>query len=1263
MEESGESHPTPLTSSATAMASKDYWKVLQWSTKLSNHISKFIKHDENQSLQRDEVYEWVVVMKMRQGPFTVEDSVLTYFQSRFKSFGLKFDTYKDESAGKIFMLVSANDAEFYPQKAESMQMLKTNRAGWLVPFEKAKKKEFTDSDNINSIFSSHERQSMIYHTLMSIQVREVDVNAIRSLSMGVGQPVFRILMNKRIVRDMYCLHEDVSLERIRFDWLKKSSTELIQPIRNYFGNDVGFYFAWLDFYNTLLIVPAIYGAITYFQTWNHLYSNFLVVYPLVIAVWGTLFIELWKRRSALYSYRWGLLSHSNVSPKPQVQVNENIGSSDNETNFWRLATSYSAVLLMICAPILTAMLRIYLSTQWVKNRTDGVIVSILHTMLIALQSQVYKHFCVQLNTYERHLDDYSYRKHMIIKLVMFEIPNQFLFFLYTAFYCKDMSALRSQLVIFFMVNQVQGSVTEYLIPYLSNKWNSWKTNQSTKNDAQEQLPETRGKSYSTSTNLSAASVSKIIKNQNLHNYDSTYMDYFEIAVQYALLSSFSSAAPIIPLFSYLNNIIEWNGDLYKLLYIHKRPRPEQANGIGVWLQVLEIFSVLSIVINTGLAYVYATTVIPPNDEWDPTTYVVVVVAVEHVILGLKAVAAFSIQDVPKWISRALSTERQAILSNRVNSTMKRSKVQSRDTLEDQVIKSISQLHILNISKLDRIHLLLCMMFCYAFGLYGFSIVFAALAFLFYRERQMRWRNKLVRSAISEIQAKSYLDPGSFNSLEGTEWLNYIIHGVWTNYCGELEAWLKNFINYYLDCYRPSVLSCLELRECDLGKDVPIINHISITKPTKDSSVCLLVDIDMKTKWDLVIVAGFGVDMEIKVSNICFGGKMRLSLKFVDESPYVGLIGIQFDEQPEISYQLTPLNTTDIMDIDFVAQSIQQTVQDLVKSYLVDHSIKIPLALSEIQQSGYKLLLTVVGAENLPFVELGASLDPYCKVIIGTTERKTKVLRATSSPKWEQSFTQDVTLWDDEVYEELEIQIYDAKIAKDTSLGKVKVSFKKLKPQQMNSMVFDIQDSYSGVLRLRATLLPPLVQDTSVALKIFIASFDDISPIPNKSVSIVFSMNSQTVSTTPIRLRRQNALDSIYLLMFDKKCDKLGIELFEDGEPDAIDHASISISSITSGHSTPANVYFSDRISGALRLSLMYVGYKDIPINPTGGSLTVFIKGFNNLTMPVSVEAISNTFKAIKRVMTRKTNVCALSLQPYHVCYLCAHMVYYCTVQI
>jgi hypothetical protein len=120
---------------------------------------------------------------------------------------------------------------------------------------------------------------------------------------------------------------EISMSWKRYRWrlfisfITGNYIEDMQPlnfIANYYGEKMGFYFAWLSFYTSWLIIPAIPGIILFIYQMSTLLDQFNngqslsidspynCLYSLVMSVWSTVLMEIWKRRQNEIAHIWNM---------------------------------------------------------------------------------------------------------------------------------------------------------------------------------------------------------------------------------------------------------------------------------------------------------------------------------------------------------------------------------------------------------------------------------------------------------------------------------------------------------------------------------------------------------------------------------------------------------------------------------------------------------------------------------------------------------------------------------------------------------------------------------------------------------------------------------------------------------------------------------------------------------------------------------------------------------------------------------------------
>merc|ERR1719326_2074648 len=81
-------------------------------------------------------------------------------------------------------------------------------------------------------------------------------------------------------------------------------------IFEYFNSQVALYFAFVGYYSMWLFASSFFGAVVFMYDQfltkkGHHDDNELVAYfSFFMALWGTCFLEFWKRYNAELAYRW-----------------------------------------------------------------------------------------------------------------------------------------------------------------------------------------------------------------------------------------------------------------------------------------------------------------------------------------------------------------------------------------------------------------------------------------------------------------------------------------------------------------------------------------------------------------------------------------------------------------------------------------------------------------------------------------------------------------------------------------------------------------------------------------------------------------------------------------------------------------------------------------------------------------------------------------------------------------------------------------------
>ncbi|KAK3254559.1 hypothetical protein CYMTET_36228, partial [Cymbomonas tetramitiformis] len=207
-----------------------------------------------------------------------------------------------------------------------------------------------------------------------------------------------------------------------------------------------------------------------------------------------------------------------------------------------------------------------------------------------------KAVALHINEQQRHVPGTTQREdRLLMKVFGMYFIVYYISLAYYAFYLRDIERLRGWLQSLLVVKQIQGFAKEMLIPWLMHKKNEKKLEKET---AESQLKgylqhDGTGVPLWTVRQMLAAPVYVDETGENAGLFD----DYLEICFQYGYVVLFSAAYPLAALFAFVNNLVEIRADAFKVCKLVQRPPAQKASSMGVWFDIFQIMSYVSVVTN------------------------------------------------------------------------------------------------------------------------------------------------------------------------------------------------------------------------------------------------------------------------------------------------------------------------------------------------------------------------------------------------------------------------------------------------------------------------------------------------------------------------------------------------------------------------------------------------------------------------------------------------------------------------------------------
>ena len=466
----------------------------------------------------------------------------------------------------------------------------------------------------------------------------------------------------------------------------KRQMEQIFTIRNFYGETISFYFLWLTEYIKWLIIPSIFGLLTFissFGTRNYLglgHEIFMLLFCSLVAIWGMLFLDVWKQKEKVYSYFWGTENFKHLEPDSELFVPDGTKELIFNVKFpyvskfkkrWKMFISYLTLFIMLVITVFS-VLYIFILKQWLlKKEWNSLIVSMLTASLNAVQikllNYLYTFLARKLNRWENHQKDYQSINSLAVKFILFDFVNCYTAIYYIAFlkkfsffglkepdkcvgYTLDINGepvedcleeIGMQLYTTLFIN-LGFNAMEIGLPFITQYLKSKELKR--KKQQNEIL---------NSIDYDGASKYDIIPHSLEHqlmcdSYDDLISDYSEVLINFGYVCLFGVSAPLTPIIVFVLLYIEKFVDTFKMFFLYRMEIIDGSTGIEIYNDILNVFIYLGLITNFGVVIFsdYRFVIFGGNHENELTVKIVVYVLSLIVILAICSVVRWNV--TPKW---------------------------------------------------------------------------------------------------------------------------------------------------------------------------------------------------------------------------------------------------------------------------------------------------------------------------------------------------------------------------------------------------------------------------------------------------------------------------------------------------------------------------------------------------------------------------------------------------------------------------------------
>ncbi|CAH1254178.1 ANO8 [Branchiostoma lanceolatum] len=638
--------------------------------------------------------------------------LLSRLRSRMPALGVHVRYLPHLKVWGFYMTATYDNLLRYAEEMGLKKTVKAEFGGGKKHFLCEEKESFDGVEDETTFFSSQERQSIIKYMLDNL--RAVAGDKLKRYVFFEGQPIIPKCLSKGMIKQILPLHRSEDLEKLKRTWVHAFfKPQPLDYIREYFGVKIAMYCAWLGYYTWALIFPAFFGLVMWFWAGSDEKRDGIVfhVFAMFNVIWATLYLEGWKRRSAVHAYKWGTLDMpSSLLQEPRPLFKGSLTSSEvtcrPEITYpsWKRNLFYcfvSVPVVAMCLLVVFCSMLACFELQELVNQGEDVsavtrfVPKILLSLVVMVMDEVYKRIAIWLNDKENYRLQSTYENHLIIKLVLFQFVNSFLSLFYIGFYLQDMNRLEEQLAALLITRQVVGNIKEALVPYLWGKGRLFKMARSKmKEQASGEAPEstvtlTEGSTEEENNELSTSDKADSLDEEEeevtengteeaeeeiidespdavkhgkgftqaevescMQPYMDTFEDYLEMFIQFGYVVLFSPAFPCAAMCALMNNIIEIRSDAFKLC-TSQRPFGQRVENIGMWQDVMELMGMLAVIVNCALL-VMSGQMQHMFPGLSTTQLIIMAVVVEHAVIALKFILSYAIPDIPEWVEKEMA---------------------------------------------------------------------------------------------------------------------------------------------------------------------------------------------------------------------------------------------------------------------------------------------------------------------------------------------------------------------------------------------------------------------------------------------------------------------------------------------------------------------------------------------------------------------------------------------------------------------------------
>ncbi|XP_027008331.1 extended synaptotagmin-3 [Tachysurus fulvidraco] len=313
----------------------------------------------------------------------------------------------------------------------------------------------------------------------------------------------------------------------------------------------------------------------------------------------------------------------------------------------------------------------------------------------------------------------------------------------------------------------------------------------------------------------------------------------------------------------------------------------------------------------------------------------------------------------------------------------------------------------------------------------------------------------------------------FSEVEKAGWINKILLQAWPFFGVFMDKLLKESIQNSIRQSSPH-LKTFTFTKVHFGQKAPTITGVRVYTQEADTREVIL-DFNITYVGDIDIDADVKPRISAGVKELQLQGMLRVILSpLIGQSPLVGGVTMFFIRRPTLHLNWTGM--TNLLDSPALKQFSESTIMDIISSMMVlPNRLCFPLIDQvKVDEMRFPLPRGVVRVHVLEGKDLKAmdkvmmglakgTSDPYVVLTVGNQRFKTKTIKETLNPRW------------NEVYEfviheapgqELEVELYDEDTDKDDFMGRFKLDFGEVRNERIIDKWFKLEEIEKGSVHMK-----------------------------------------------------------------------------------------------------------------------------------------------------------------------------------------------------